>query len=82
VPLHADVETSDLDGKTAAQVEGALERLMNHPQVASAPQPDRFSYEIAVPDRGWSASVAEQDLPRELHPLVELLSRDGTVGKS
>jgi hypothetical protein len=81
VPLHATLDTSDLDGRTAAEVEGALKRLMDQPQVASPPQPDRFYYEIAVPDRNWSTSVAEQDLPRELTPLVDKLSSTGTVGK-
>jgi hypothetical protein len=81
VPLHADLETSDLDSKAATQVEGALDRLMDEPRAASAPQPDRFYYEIAVPARNWSTSVAEQDLPPGLTPLVEQLSKVGTVGK-
>jgi hypothetical protein len=82
VPLHADLSTSDLDPETAAQVHGALDRLMDRPPAGSPSQPDRFSYEIAVPDRNWSTSVAEQDLPSELTPLVEQLSKVGTVGKN
>jgi hypothetical protein len=81
VPLHADLATSDFDGETAARVEEALCRLMDQPQVASPPQPDRFYYEITVPERGRSTSVAEHDLPPELTPVVEMLSKVGTVGK-
>jgi emfourin len=81
VPLHADVATSDLGPEAAARVQGALDRLMNQPQAASPPQPDRFSYEITVPDRNRSITVAEHDLPAELTPLVEMLSKVGTVGK-
>ena len=81
VPLHAAMDTSDLDPETAARVQGALDRLMNQPQAASPPQPDRFSYEITVPDREWSTMLTEQDLPMDLTPLVEMLSRVGTVGK-
>jgi hypothetical protein len=81
VPLYADLATSDLDAETAAQVDGALDRLMDQPYVARPPQPDRFYYEITVPDRNRSTSVAEQDLPPELTPLIEMLSKVGTVGK-
>jgi hypothetical protein len=81
VPLHADLTTSDLDPDTAATVKGALDRLIDQPPAGSPPQPDRFSYEITIPDRNQSITVAEQDLPPELTPLVEMLSRVGTVGK-
>ena len=81
VPLHADLATSDLNAETAARVEGALDRLLDQPPVPSTPQPDRFSYEITVPDRDKSISVAEPDLPPELTPLVEMLSKVGTIGK-
>lgn len=79
--LHADLVTSDLDVATAARVEQALDRLMDQPPVASTPQPDRFYYEITLPERDRSTSVAEQDLPTELTPLLEMLSKTGTVGK-
>jgi hypothetical protein len=82
VPLHAELATSDLDDKTAAQVEGVLDRLMDQPPVASPPQPDRFYYEIILPDRDKSISVAERDLPPGLTPLVEMLSKVGGVGNS
>ena len=81
VALHADLATSDLDAETASRVEGALDRLLDQPPVASPPQPDRFHYEITVPDRDRSVSVAEPDLPTELTPLVEMLSKVGNVGK-
>lgn len=82
VPLHAELATSDLDDQTAAQVEGVLDRLMDQAPVASPPQPDRFYYEIILPDRNKSMSVAERDLPPELTPLVEMLSRVGSLGNS
>ena len=81
VPLHADLATSDLDAATAARVEEALDRLMDQPHVASAAQPDRFTYEITLPERNRSTLVAEHDLPTELAPLVDMLSKVGTVGK-
>jgi len=81
ISLHADLATSDLDAATAARVEEALDRLMDQPHVASAAQPDRFYYEITLPDRNRTTSVAEQDLPTELTPLVEMLSKVGSVGR-
>ena len=81
VSLHADLATSDLDAATAARVEEALDRLMDQPPAASPAQPDRFYYEITLPERNRSTFVAEHDVPTELTPLVEMLSKVGSVGK-
>jgi hypothetical protein len=54
---------------------------MDQPYVAPPPQPDRFYYEITIPDRNRSTSMPEHDLPPELTPLIEMFSRVGTVGK-
>jgi hypothetical protein len=79
VTLRADLTTSDLDGKTSARVEKAIARLVDTPPTPSAPHPDMFEYEIILPARDVSVSVAERDMPDELTPLVEMLSRTGTI---
>ena len=77
--LSADVATTDLDGDKAARAEQAVTRLLDGPAVASPPQPDRFRYEIIVPERGASVTVAEQDLPDDLRPLIEMASKAATI---
>jgi hypothetical protein len=79
VTLRADLATSDLDGKTAARVEKAIARLVDTPPTASAPHPDMFEYEIVLPERDTSVTVAEHDMPDELRPLIEMLSSTGTI---
>ncbi len=74
VTLSADVATTDLDGNAAARAEQAITRLLDKPAPVSPPQPDRFRYEITVPDRDVSVTVAEQDLPDDLRPLIEMAS--------
>jgi hypothetical protein len=79
VTLRADVATSDLDSETATRVEKAIGRLVDKPRTASAPHPDMFEYEIILPERDASVSVAERDMPDELTPLIEMLSRTGKI---
>ena len=79
VKLSADVETTDLDGEKAVRAEQAVTRLLHEPAAVSPPQPDRFRYEITVPERGASVTVAEQDLPDDLRPLIEMASKAATV---
>ena len=63
----------------AARAEEAVTRLLDGPAAASPPQPDRFRYEITVPERGASITVAEQDLPDDLRPLIEMASKTATI---
>jgi hypothetical protein len=79
VTLRADLATSDLDSKTATRVENAIAGLVDAPPTASAPHPDMFEYEISLPERHASVSLAERDMPDELKPLIEMLSRTGTI---
>ena len=81
VKLSADVETTDLDGDKAARAEQAVTRLLEEPAAASPAQPDRFRYEITVPGRGASVTVAEQDLPDDLRPLIEMASKAATIDR-
>jgi hypothetical protein len=77
VTLRADVDTSELDSATAARVEGALTRLTTTGPV-STPHPDAFEYEIGIPERGQTVAFGEHNVPAELQPLVELVSRVGS----
>ena len=79
VKLSAEVATTDLDATKAARAERAITRLLGGPAAVSPPQPDRFRYEITVPDRGASVTVGEQDLPDDLRPLIELASKTATI---
>lgn len=80
VTLGAELATTDLDGDTQARVEKAVDRLFEQPASASPPQPDRFHYEISVPERrDRSVSVPEHELPEDLRPLVDMLSKSGTI---
>jgi hypothetical protein len=78
VTLRTDMDTAELDGATAARVERALTRLLTTAGPGSTPHPDAFEYEIAIPDRGETVSLGEHDVPPELQPLVELVSRVGS----
>jgi hypothetical protein len=79
LPLSADLDTERFERVTAARIERALDELVaRQPEVAAAPRPDAFEYEIVLPERGESARVAESDLPRALRPLVRALSVRGT----
>jgi hypothetical protein len=73
------VATTDLPGEEAVRAEQAVTRLLDRPAAASPPQPDRFRYEITVPERGSSITVAEQDLPDDLRPLIEMASKAATI---
>jgi hypothetical protein len=73
--LSADVATTDLDAEKAERAEQAVTRLLDGPATTSPPQPDRFRYEITVPERRTSVTVNEQDLPDDLRPLIELASK-------
>jgi hypothetical protein len=79
VRLSADVATTDLPGEEAVRAEQAVARLLDQPAAASPPQPDRFRYEITVPERGASITVAEQDLPDDLRPLIAMASKAATI---
>jgi hypothetical protein len=79
VKLSADVATTDLDDEKAARAEQAVTRLLDEPAPVSPPQPDRFRYEITVPERGASVTVAEQDVPDDLRPLIEMASKAATI---
>lgn len=79
VTLGAEVSTSDLDDETRARVEKAVVQLIDTPATASVPQPDRFNYEITVPERGATVTVPEQELPDDLRPLIEMASKLGTI---
>ena len=46
---------------------------------SSTPKPDAFEYEITVPGSGDSVSVAEHELPSDLEPLIQKLSKAGHV---
>jgi hypothetical protein len=77
--LGTEVETSKLDPHAAARVEHAVESVVASPPAPEPAQPDRFHYEITLPDRGKSVTVAEQQLPEGLEPLVAALADKGEV---
>jgi hypothetical protein len=79
VKLSADVATTDLDDEKAARAEQAVTRLLDEPAPVSPPQPDRFRYEITVPERGASVTLNEQDIPDDLRPLIERASKAATI---
>jgi hypothetical protein len=79
VKLSADVATTDLGGEERTRAEQAVRRLLNEPAAASPPQPDRFRYQITVPDGSASVTVAEQDLPDDLRPLIEMATKAATI---
>ncbi len=76
--LSADVATTDLDAGKAERAEQAVTRLLDEPAATSPPQPDRFRYEISVPERRASVTVNEQDVPDDLRPLIELALKAAT----
>jgi hypothetical protein len=78
VTLRAEVDTAELDSATAARVEAALARLPCTAGSVSARHPDAFEYEIGLPDQGEAVSLGEHDVPPDLQPLVELVTRVGT----
>ena len=82
VTLRADLVTADLDPDTAARVETAIGSLFEKAPTATPPRPDMLEYEIHAPARGESVVVAEDDLPDELRPLVEMLSKVGTIERA
>jgi len=71
--LSADLET------TEPGAERALEQLVAAPASGEPPYPDGFEYRFELPD-GRSATVPEQNLPRELDPLLDELARKGVPG--
>jgi hypothetical protein len=77
--LGTEVETSKLDPETAVRVEHAVESVVASPPAPAPAQPDRFHYEITLPDRGKSVTVAEQQLPQGLEPLVDALAAKGEI---
>jgi hypothetical protein len=77
--LAAEVDTSRLDADTAARVEQAVENVVESPPEPTPAQPDRFHYEITLPDRGKSVRLPEQQLPSDLAPLIEQLSEKGEI---
>ncbi len=77
--LRADLETRDLDSEVAGRVEDAVGRLFETQRTPPAAHPDMFEYEIGVPARGQSVAVGEHDLPEELRPLVEMLTKSGAI---
>jgi hypothetical protein len=77
--LGAELDTNQLDPATAARVEHAVANVVASPPDPEPAQPDRFHYEITLPDRGTSVSVGEQQLPDDLAPLVEQLSEKGQI---
>ncbi|MFL5831652.1 MAG: protealysin inhibitor emfourin [Solirubrobacteraceae bacterium] len=80
--LGAELDTEKLDPNTAAQVEHAIENVVASPPAPEPAQPDRFHYEITLPDRGKSVSVSERQLPEDLAPLVEQLADKGEIEPS
>jgi hypothetical protein len=78
VTLRAEMDTTELDSATAARVERALTGLLATAGPVSTPHPDAFEYEIEIPDRGETVWLGEHDVPAELQPLVELVSRAGS----
>jgi hypothetical protein len=82
VTLRADLDTAELGSQTGAHVEEAVARLLTGTEAARTPHPDAFEYEITIPSRGDSVSVGEHELPRELEPLVEHLSKVGHLDRS
>ncbi len=79
VALRADLDTSELDDESAARVNGAIAQLRSTTRTAPTPQPEAFEYEITVPDRGEPILVGEHEVPNDLRPLIEQLSKTGRV---
>ena len=76
VTLVADLDTATLDSKTAARVEEALAQLSGV-EATPADHPDAFEYEFII--CGRKATVGEDQIPGELEPLLELLSKIGSL---
>jgi hypothetical protein len=79
IALCADLDTAELGSQTAARVEDAVARLAATTGAAPTPHPDAFEYEITVPGRCDSVLVGEHELPSDLEPLIQKLSKVGHV---
>jgi hypothetical protein len=83
VALRADLDTAEFGSETAARVDQAVARLLGSAGAAPpTPKPDAFEYEITVPDRGDSVVVGEHEMPSDLEPLIEKLSKVGHIEAS
>ena len=78
VTLHKQLDIADLPGESASQVESAVRNLDQYAST-QPPPPDAFRYEITSLDHPRQASVLinERDVPAELRPLVEAVSKEG-----
>jgi Emfourin len=79
ITLSTELDTSELDDRTAAQVEQAVMRLLAASDSVSTPHPDAFQYEISTPASDSSVVVGEHELPSELEPLTRRLTQAGQV---
>jgi hypothetical protein len=70
--LAADLDTDD------PAVERALEQLLAG-GASGPPNPDGFEYHFELAD-GRSVAVPEQELPRELDPLLDEFAEKGKPG--
>jgi emfourin len=80
VTLHKQFDTAELPGERASQVEGAVRNLDKY-AATQPPRPDAFRYEITHLDHPHQASVVvnDQDVPAELRPLIQAVSKEGEI---
>lgn len=83
IPLSAEFDTGTLDVEQAALVEKAVMQIVRSQDATRRPppHPDAFEYEIALPEHGEAARIAESDMPAELRPLMKKLAPRGKPGR-
>jgi hypothetical protein len=83
IPLHGEVDTSELPTDEARRAEDALHLLPDAGAAASLPHPDGFQYELAFSPPGGAARstlINEGDVPDGLLPLIKTAMGRGTLG--
>jgi hypothetical protein len=61
------------------EVDEGVARVLAQLQPSGPPHPDGFEYRFELPG-GRVVTVAEQDLPRELDPLLDEFAKQGKPG--
>jgi hypothetical protein len=83
IPLHGEIDTSELPPEQARLAEDALHALPETAADTPPRHPDGFQYEIAFsPADGPARSmlIDEADVPDGLRPVIETAMGRGTLG--
>jgi hypothetical protein len=84
ISVHTDVDTAELSEAEAAEYRSMLTDLdlsaLERPALERAGQPDRYQYDLSVQqgDRVYRMTYGETELPDELRPLVDKLTKRAT----